>query len=692
MYPPQNWPIAGGRVTFLAMLSPGLNKLAIRRQGLPSPATGKRPAESDYVLSLTYIPLTQTPPLHLAVLVAQDSPGYMDCPPVKRGTTFSAHTNLTAAADKLRMMAHMWQAATAEAMREAGFGRRAFRLQDKWGLDTSSSAFLLDSREEDAMADEGAMRGRPVVHFLFSKMTMKELMEESVVHEDETAADRDRRMYEIFLCHIKEKRLAGHGERPVIAGLIFDAHWSRSKGMLVGPSPVTKHRRDGASLAMFGSETAYSWPRCMEEVVECLTDTRVPEDDFARGKDRSLGERCAASQSSLLRDVMRAFGLPLGDNDGFVGNWTNYFLAKEATEMSSKEGYSANAGGDSSNRGQDLFHCCLSAQALPHFWRPGDKRIPSSVMPMQPDCRASWLNSPELSWKESDDDDERSLEISCAAGLARILFNGDVDGSAGAPSVWSPVRTRVYTLEELESRFDPLKPLEVTIYGMNARAEKVSDVWPLLRADETGVRIPGSRAVLTKPPAVTVDASSREGEFWSWATLLSAKSPDGSIKHASRIDVRTGCVLDGMYVHYEGLEAPASCGPLWRNENRSQPHRFGGHAAEEFAIPDGAEIVKIELAKLNEGMKGLRIHFSDGTAHGALSGENNLDQLEIVALEPGDVERERIVGFFGKSHWPANWHSEIVEFGIITAPRAVALALPEAAYELKELRNTDGTA
>lgn len=48
---------------------------------------------------------------------------------------------------------------------------------------------------------------------------------------------------------------------------------------------------------------------------------------------------------------------------------------------------------------------------------------------------------------------------------------------------------------------------------------------------------------------------------------------------------------------------------------------------------------------------------------------------------------ERIVGFYGRSYWGENFDA-IAEFGIITAPRNVEL--PDAVYEMDELKNTDG--
>lgn len=82
-------------------------------------------------LTLTYAPLLQVPPLHLAIVVAKDPLIMIDCPPHERAAMSSAHSDLIAAIAKLRMTACMWQAFIAEDMRAEGLGRRSFRLGEE---------------------------------------------------------------------------------------------------------------------------------------------------------------------------------------------------------------------------------------------------------------------------------------------------------------------------------------------------------------------------------------------------------------------------------------------------------------------------------------------------------------------------------------------------------------------------------
>uniref|UniRef100_A0A8H7N707 Uncharacterized protein n=1 Tax=Bionectria ochroleuca TaxID=29856 RepID=A0A8H7N707_BIOOC len=69
-FPSHRWPLCGGWFKCLVLLTPGKNIVKL------STGNGEHTTE----LPLTYIPLTNTPPLHLAIMVAKDSPLLVDCP------------------------------------------------------------------------------------------------------------------------------------------------------------------------------------------------------------------------------------------------------------------------------------------------------------------------------------------------------------------------------------------------------------------------------------------------------------------------------------------------------------------------------------------------------------------------------------------------------------------------------------
>ena len=186
-----------------------------------------------------------------------------------------------------------------------------------------------------------------------------------------------------------------------------------------------------------------------------------------------------------------------------------------------------------------------------------------------------------------------------------------------------------------------------------------------------------------------------------------------AVWRATEIDSRVGCVLDGAIVYYEdGHETP--CGPRTNSHNGGK-HYFGqstrsclskiltdiqtgGHASERFSIPKDDEIVKVEVGVESYELNGLRFHMSGGTAGGYLYEETPAQTLgtcfnpkflcrgfKLIQTEPSPGHK--IIGFYGWSRWGQSFN-EIMEFGIITAPRDVEL--PETIYDMSELRNTNG--
>lgn len=123
-------PIAKGEWKALVQLECGQNDLKFNLHH----AGG---VSASISLGIVYQPLLQTPPLHLAILVAKDSPLLIDCPPAKYGAISSAHSSLDAVVAKFRTTALMWQALTAEDMRAKGLGRRAFRLEEASQFDVA---------------------------------------------------------------------------------------------------------------------------------------------------------------------------------------------------------------------------------------------------------------------------------------------------------------------------------------------------------------------------------------------------------------------------------------------------------------------------------------------------------------------------------------------------------------------------
>ena len=612
IFPPQRWPIVGGRVKIISLLSPGANNLTITREHSSGSIT--------QTVKLNYIPLLQTPPLHLAIMVAKDSPLLIDCPPAKQGAFSLAHSSLDAAVAKFRMTAYMWQALTAEDMRMKGLGRRSFRLEEEWGADTTSSSFVT-ARHDAALHDSGAMRSTAKIHIVRSERTVAELRSMDYAQQNKSARNRDK-LFDFF-----KEALAAHGSPfetsgyPIVAGLILDSHYSVEKNIILAHAALGCHDGTGLSLGIMGSHLTYSWPRFLEEVSDCLLDDRNPGETVGNdnGECGSFWEACAIGQGAFLHEVGHAFGAPHTTGimaRGYSQDWPRNFVVRTAYCTSrSTEGIVV-IDGETRNQARWDLHDALSFRSLPHFWSPGDPKMSKETRSAAPTIKVEGAESEKF-----------RIEISCAAGIAQITFN---DTEEPSPSIAAPINTVTYTLESLRSRFHQNEPLKLSVLGMNGKSRTIKDAWRFF-GGRTFVLIPGTKILLHKQSVMSKQLEETDGEteehFWEWATLLTRKRKDGSIEHATKVDIRTGCILDGAYVHFpDGTQI--NCGP--RVSPSGGDHYFGGHAAEAHDIPKGQDIVKVEVSREDDILRGIRMTLRNGVTWGALSGMS--DQPETLTL------------------------------------------------------------
>nr|GAT46402.1 predicted protein [Mycena chlorophos] len=649
----QSWPTVAGKWKALAMLSPGPNtvQLKLHHQGAVSPV---------YEFKLVYQPLLQLPPLHLAIMVAKDSPLLIDCPPAKFGGISSAHSTLESAIAKFRMAAYMWQAQTAEDFRLKGLGRRAFRLDEEWGIDTTSRA----GYQSDPSGRQ-VTSAIPKVHIIRSEHTVEELRDAQVAQQNPHGRRRDD-LHSFF-----KAALRSHGspfssaERPVVAGLILDSHYSIEQNLILAHAALGAHDPNGVSLGVFGSHLTYSWPRFLEEIPACLLD-RTPTGDTVgndNGECGTMREACWVGQGAFLHEVGHAFSADHTTGimaRGYSRHWGRNFLASEET----------------GNEAVWDLQDALKFRDFDHFLLPGDDALTHE------ECSAS----AEITCEMSAEDDEPVLQIRCKAGIAQIDFNGKVVYQAElfANTALAANKTELenvsYTgghtfsikFSDLEKQFDRAKDLSISLLGLNGKKRVVDQTWKML-AELPFVRVPGTMIVLRKTSVKADDND--DGEFWRWAMLLQRKGADGKLVRCSAIDLRVGAIMDGAVVHYAD-GSHVNCGPV---SLHGRPHTFGGHASEKRDIPADARIAKVEINASGWGtLGGIRMTLDDGSSWGELNGH------ATETLAPQDDER--IVGLYGRSQLGSGF---AIEFGIITAKKDVG-ELPEVVYDMPELQNTEG--
>jgi hypothetical protein len=549
-FPQQFTALEQGLFKVLVLLSPGENKFTFRL------VTADGTGDGAHVLNITYIPLLQNPPLHLAIMIAKDSPLLIDCPPAKGGSISSAHSSLDAAIAKFRMSAYQWQALTAEDMWTKGLGRRSFRLEEEWAADTTSREFV-HSLHDAALYQSGAMRSTAKIHLVRSSKTVAEICDDQLAQQNQSAHSKDK-ISDYFLEALKT--YGGPFEssaHPIVAGMILDSHYSLSQDLILGHAALGCHNPNGISLGMFGSHLTYSWPRFLEEVSFCLRDTRSPGDTVGNdcGECHTMWEACSIGQGAFLHEVGHAFGAPHTTGimaRGYAQDWPKSFLARTAyCAHTNKEGFVV-IDGETENEARWDIRDALSFRMLPHFRLPGDKQFQEYIKSAAPTVKANMEGHGE--W---------TLCVSSAYDIARVQFN---DKTEPFPSVTQPEQMASYTKKSLEARFDTTEPLRLHVLGLNGKEKVVRNVWRLFRQlSQTQIRIPGSELVLHKRSVTSIDLEegNNDNKFWEWATLLEHRTESGDIKYATKVEVCTGCILDGAYVHLNGSRI--NCGP-WRNK------------------------------------------------------------------------------------------------------------------------------
>ncbi|KAI3316460.1 hypothetical protein HD806DRAFT_349920 [Xylariaceae sp. AK1471] len=641
--PQQNWPAANGTFRCLLMLHAGPNKVDFELYHKGQSCGSTR-------IIIQYQPLLQLPPLHLAILVASDSPLLMDCPQAKRGAISTAHSSLDAAIVKLRMAAYMWQALLAEDFRLRGLGRRTFRLDEEWGTDTTTSASLQHSSCNDHM-DTVAK-----IHVVRIERTVAELRAPHVALHT---------LFKQALHLYGGPFLSSYS--PVVAGMILDSHYSHDQGRTLANIAEAYHYPSHVSLGVFGSHTTYSWPRFLEEVPSCLLDTTPIGDAVANdhGQCSTMSDSCCIGQGGMLDQIRQAFGVegtsqPWKSN--FIASWSNAFIAQPSRLSWIPWDLSG----------------ALRMWREAHFRLPGDrkvtnaeKEIPISLNPV------------------IDENSELCIEVMCMAGIARIRFRGrstakDIDFIKRDTkqldnTVIQGPSNYLLTSKALNQELDRRSVVELEILSMLGQTHKIRNIWDFL-ADQPFIKVPGTSLVLSKR---SVKPENLDGsDLRSWALLLKKRSihdPSG-FATADRIDIRVGAIMDGGVVHYSD-GSKCNCG-VPSQEN------YGGHLSEDRALSE-SEIFRITRVSVNAGdqeLNGCRMTLANNESWGNINNYNTGSGVQHLVCGPD----ERIIGFFGKSVAGSGY---TCEFGIITAPRSVVDSeggLPAAIYDMPELMNVHG--
>lgn len=707
-YPPQTWPVAEGQVKIIAMLAPGLNMLHINPNS---------DATQVNKLTLFYAPLLRQPPLHLAIMVAKDSDLEIDYEPSKTRPGLDNKSLVDTAINRFRMTAYMWQAMIAEDMRVKGLGRRSFRLDEDWGIDTTSARFINALRQADIW-EAGAARLTAKVHVITSDHTMAEIKNPKIA-QDNPLGKNKRRLHDWFAEALQASGLGifTSSARPIVAGLIIDSEWIEESMFVQGHTAMGSHNATGTSLCVMGSHLVYSWPEHLEEINSFLVDASGPDFGFVSIPDTdtvTMWEICSVGQTNFLHQLGHAFGafhttgIMKGD---CAQHWPRHFVARTAIDrVTGEEGIVVDA--KTANEATFDIKDLLAFSHLPHFWMPGDRR------PLDP--RLSRYTMPSVRAEEIENEDgdvETHIVASSPANIVRVLWN---DEASETPSLSHQLSEANIPIWQVEQAFSRDMPVRFAVLAGNGKERIVPNIWDLVTEPST-LRIPGSDVVLHRQSVMCQDleqglAHMEIATLWRWATLLSKPMEHGTIVRANEINIRVGCNLLGLYVRFEdGIRV--NCGPRFhklmkttgaRFENQKFKKHFGGHIHEDLMISPSHEVVRVEVGRDSKVLRGVKIHLSNGEVKGALCGGGRFEELCVLGMgltsfssstsivfnriwltigssEP--PQGERVVGFYGRSYFGKELDG-MVEFGIITAPRDVEL--PVQVYDMPDVQNTDG--
>lgn len=467
------------------------------------------------------------------------------------------------------------------------------------------------------------MQSTAKVHLICTEKTVAELRDLELAQQNPNGTERDE-LHQIF-----SAALQAYGgpfvsqAKPVVAGLILDSKYEARKDMILAHAALGAHNANGLSLGIFGSHLTYSWPRFVEEVPDCLLDVTPPGNQVGNdnGECMSLWEACCVGQGAFLHEVGHAFSAPHTTGimaRGYPRDWAKCFLSKTADCLHAGTKGIEPVTPETPNNCHWDIRDQLRFVNLPQF------RLPSDPV----------VNWDVPTFEIIDEDGTSKVAITCEAGIGQLLFNGAAEGT---PSTTSPETKIVYSFEELESRFDMEKPLQAEVIAMNGK-HLTRDVCKLFLS-LSYIRVPGSSMRLQKR---SVGSENVEKSHWQWGVMLKKKTRGGDLISASKLDLKVGCVLDGVIVHYrDGSEVP--CGP---RGPRGKDLNMGGHQGRKIALPRKVDIVKVAVARRHNELVGIRVWLSNGKAMGALN-KSDSDSVEVLGKSYSQFPTHRVVAWSG---------------------------------------------
>ena len=319
-FPATQWPVSDSNFKALVHLNPGPNKIRLDFMSPKVSSHNNSVSAHTSWININFLPLVNSPPLQLVILLGKDSPGTFDAVPER---VAREGNGLSVAIRKFRMAALLWQVFTAEQMYRNGFGRRCFRFEEEW----QTGSLSIRDRES------GQMRNEAKIHIIRSSKTTAELRDLNLAQQYDKAT-RKGDLFSIAMDDVRKQFSPMNGQKQYISILLLDSHWDSQVKTIRGHAALGGGGGD-IQLAIFGSHSIQSYPSCLEEVVPAFSDCTRTDTKYVANDCNEAGSNWESVNIGIgahLHETGHLFGCPHQENGVMLRDYVRLnrtFLCRE---------------------------------------------------------------------------------------------------------------------------------------------------------------------------------------------------------------------------------------------------------------------------------------------------------------------------------------------------------------------------
>ncbi|KAF1976999.1 hypothetical protein BU23DRAFT_317554 [Bimuria novae-zelandiae CBS 107.79] len=311
-FPPTAWPVCDSYFKALVHLEPGWNRLRLDFTSPKVSSSNTSVSPHASFLNVNYLPLTDSPPLQLAIILGRDSPGTYDTTPDRKQREGNG---LDLAVKKFRMAAYLWQAFTGEQMNRHGFGRRCFRFEDSWEPGTLSYQDW----------GTGQFRNQAKIHIIRSDKTVAEIRDLDRAQQNPKGTKKGE-LFGIAADAVKSYFNMPAGQKQYVSCLFLDAHWDTKHQVILGHAALGGGVGD-LQLGIFGSHALQSYPSSIEEVWQAFGDCTRTDTTHVANDCNEAGSSWESANIGIgahLHETGHLFGCPHQESGIMLRDYVNF--------------------------------------------------------------------------------------------------------------------------------------------------------------------------------------------------------------------------------------------------------------------------------------------------------------------------------------------------------------------------------